>query len=138
MASVSATAATTRASSCVPSTRHLQAVKTPAQKVIDTPRLSRCEMRVLLYTALGLSTPETAEVLSRSPETIKSHRDSLMRKLGAKNMMHAIALSYEKGILKPTEYDEFGEVAKPGTVMQMEERLMARALADRAAALKSV
>jgi DNA-binding CsgD family transcriptional regulator len=77
----------------------------------EKPLLSRAEMRVLLYVIAGLSTNDIAEQLGRSPETVKSHRESLMRKLGADNIGHAIALAYEQSILKP------------GTLARVQDRL---------------
>lgn len=73
--------------------------------------LSRAEMRTLLYVIAGLTTQEIAEKLGRSPETVKSHRESILRKLGAENISHAIALAYERGILKP------------GTLSRVQDRL---------------
>jgi DNA-binding CsgD family transcriptional regulator len=65
------------------------------------PLLSRQEKRTLLYVIAGLTTNEIAEQIGRSSETVKSHRESLMRKLEADNIGHAIAIAYEKGILYP-------------------------------------
>ncbi len=79
------------------------------------PALSRAETRTLLYVVAGLSTDQIAKRLDRSPETVKSHRESVMRKLGAANFVHATALAYERGILKP------------GTLAQIQERLALKA-----------
>lgn len=72
-----------------------------ASPVSGSPKdLSRAEKRTLMFVIAGLSTSDIAELLNRSPETIKSHRESLLRKLGAENIAHAIALAYERGIVE--------------------------------------
>jgi DNA-binding CsgD family transcriptional regulator len=44
---------------------------------------------------------ETAASLGSSVETVKSQRRLVIAKLDARNMMHAVALGYENGLLSP-------------------------------------
>lgn len=61
--------------------------------------LSASERKVLVYTALGFSTQDTATKLGRSTETIKSQRESILRKLGARNMTHAITICFAPALI---------------------------------------
>ncbi|HEY1479409.1 MAG TPA: helix-turn-helix transcriptional regulator [Gaiellales bacterium] len=58
----------------------------------DTPGLSHSESEVLDDAADGMTVDETAVSRSKSPETVKTQRRSILLKLGAKNMTHAVAL----------------------------------------------
>jgi DNA-binding CsgD family transcriptional regulator len=59
---------------------------------LDTTTLSPSERAVLDDAALGLTVTETARKRRKSSETIKSQRRSILLKLGARNMPHAIAV----------------------------------------------
>lgn len=58
--------------------------------------LSRAETRVLAFSAAGYTKEETAAFLQSGDETIKSQRASIMRKFGARNMTHAVALAFAR------------------------------------------
>lgn len=103
---------------CAPSKQKQTAAKSKAQKGLTSP-----EMRVLLYMILGRSTKEIADRLGRSPETVKTHRESIMRKLGASNSGEAIALAYETGIIQPGSH---------ARMLQMEQTKMQARLAKAA------
>jgi DNA-binding CsgD family transcriptional regulator len=83
---------------CVPTTGeppHLLAwTETTAEHVpeFNSAALSASERAVLEDAALGLTVGETARKRSKSSETIKSQRRSILLKLGARNMPHAIAV----------------------------------------------
>jgi DNA-binding CsgD family transcriptional regulator len=65
----------------------------PAQSAkLDTITLSPSERAVLDDAALGLTVAETARKRGKSRETVKSQRRSILLKLGARNMPHAIAV----------------------------------------------
>jgi DNA-binding NarL/FixJ family response regulator len=53
--------------------------------------LSPSELEVLQDAANGLTVPESASRRIKSPETVKSQRRSILMKLGARNMAHAVA-----------------------------------------------
>jgi len=55
--------------------------------------LTRREKEVLNCLADGLTTNEAADRLSVSPETVKSHRRTLMQKLDARNAFHMAILA---------------------------------------------
>jgi DNA-binding NarL/FixJ family response regulator len=58
-------------------------------------RLSFREREVALRVREGLTTPEIAQALHRSPLTIKTQLASIFRKLGAKNRVHVATLLNE-------------------------------------------
>jgi DNA-binding CsgD family transcriptional regulator len=55
--------------------------------------LSASERDVLVDAAAGLSVRESAARRQKGAETVKTQRRSLMLKLGARNMTHAVALA---------------------------------------------
>jgi DNA-binding CsgD family transcriptional regulator len=61
--------------------------------------LSAPELTVLAAAARGFSADETAELLVKSRHTVIAQRRSLQAKLEAKNLAHAVALAYERGLL---------------------------------------
>lgn len=61
--------------------------------------LTATELAVLRAAAAGKSIAETAALLRRSPETIRSNRKRAFVKLGARNVAHAVALANERGLL---------------------------------------
>lgn len=63
------------------------------------PHLTAVEKAVLIAAAAGHSVPETAAKSGRSVETVKSHRRSILKKWRVRNMTHAVALGFERGIL---------------------------------------
>ena len=62
--------------------------------------LTRVEAKINCFAAQGNTQAETAEELSRSVETIKTHSKSILRKLGAKSTQHAIAISIASGMIE--------------------------------------
>lgn len=58
-----------------------------------TADLSRSELDVLEDAANGLTTRQSAFQRSKSPETVKSQRTSVLAKLGARNMVQAVAIT---------------------------------------------
>lgn len=60
-----------------------------------TPRL----VIVLELAADGLTVAEAAAQLRRSPATIETERRALMVRLGARNITHAVAIGYRRGII---------------------------------------
>lgn len=61
--------------------------------------LSEPELDVLEAAAEGLSARETAAVLTKSEHTIIAQRRAAQAKLGARNLVHAVALAHRKGLL---------------------------------------
>lgn len=60
----------------------------------DLHVLSPSEQEVLEDAAHGLTVDETASSRSKGAETVKTQRRSILLKLGARNMAHAVALSH--------------------------------------------
>jgi DNA-binding CsgD family transcriptional regulator len=63
--------------------------------------LSVPEIEVLSAAASGFSAEETAERLVKSRHTVIAQRRSLQAKLEARNLAHAVAIGYERGLLPP-------------------------------------
>jgi DNA-binding CsgD family transcriptional regulator len=61
--------------------------------------LSEPELLVLSAAARGFSAEETAELLVKSRHTVIAQRRSLQAKLEARNLAHAVALGYQRGLL---------------------------------------
>ena len=58
----------------------------------DNVALSPSEYRVLEDASNGMTVNETAANRSKSPETVKSQRRSILLKLGARNMAQAVGM----------------------------------------------
>jgi DNA-binding CsgD family transcriptional regulator len=61
----------------------------------DSHELSECELDVLTDAAAGLTTVETARKRTKGVETVKTQRRSILLKLGARNMTHAVGMTSE-------------------------------------------
>jgi DNA-binding NarL/FixJ family response regulator len=66
-----------------------------------TADLSRSELDVLEDAANGLTTRQSAIERSKSPETVKSQRTSVLAKLGARNMVQAVAITMRERQVTP-------------------------------------
>jgi DNA-binding NarL/FixJ family response regulator len=64
------------------------------------PRLSMREQEVINLLSHGLTTAAIGEKLFLSPATIRTYVESSMRKLGARNRVHAVAIGLRDGLLK--------------------------------------
>lgn len=60
----------------------------------DLRLLTSRELEVLRQTAAGLSSKETARLLSISPRTVEVHRRNIMSKLNAKNTADLVRIAY--------------------------------------------
>jgi DNA-binding NarL/FixJ family response regulator len=66
----------------------------PGREVL-TPR----EREVLRHISAGLTTTQSAALLSVSPKTIDNHKQRMFAKLGVQNQAHAVAVAHRVGIL---------------------------------------
>jgi DNA-binding NarL/FixJ family response regulator len=57
------------------------------------------ETEALRGIAAGRSNAEIGRDIGVSEDTVKSHVSTLLRKLGARNRFHVVALAYESGLL---------------------------------------
>lgn len=69
----------------------------------DQPPLTPREGEVLALVAVGLSGGAIAQTLVLSPETIKSHVQNAMTKLGAHTRAHAVAIALSTGQIDTLE-----------------------------------
>lgn len=65
-----------------------------------TATLSSAELRVLALVAEGGSTEATAEALSLSPHTVRTHMRNVMRKLEASSRAHAVAIAIRESAIE--------------------------------------
>ena len=70
----------------------------PRPRTSDAGLTSR-EREVLTWTAAGKSAWEIGEILSISTRTVNEHAQTAMRKLGAGNRTHAVALALRDGLI---------------------------------------
>ncbi len=61
--------------------------------------LTRREIEVLSLTARGKNAAQIAEELAITKRTVQSHRESIVRKLSAANLTHAVALALSTKII---------------------------------------
>jgi DNA-binding CsgD family transcriptional regulator len=63
--------------------------------------LTERERDVLERLAEGCATEEVAELLHVSPHTVRSRIKTVLRKLGARNREHAVAIALTEGAINP-------------------------------------
>lgn len=61
--------------------------------------LTRRELEVLTWTAQGKSAKQIGDILGIGKRTVDEHAQSAMRKLGAVNRTHAVAIALQNGIV---------------------------------------
>lgn len=66
---------------------------------LEGKKLTTPELDALRAAADGLSAKETGERLFKSEHTIVTQRRAIQAKLGAKNLLNAIAIAYRRGVL---------------------------------------
>jgi DNA-binding CsgD family transcriptional regulator len=66
-----------------------------------TAELTERERDVLERLAEGRATEEVAELLHVSPHTVRSRVKTVLRKLGARNREHAVAIALSEGVIEP-------------------------------------
>jgi DNA-binding CsgD family transcriptional regulator len=66
-----------------------------------TDRLTERELDVLERLAEGRPTEEVATLLHVSPHTVRSRIKTVLRKLGARNREHAVAIALSEGAIDP-------------------------------------
>lgn len=66
----------------------------------DIPSLSKREMEIVSLVAKGNSSPQIAEKLFISPDTVRTHRKNLLRKTKTKNVGEFICRCIEWGLLQ--------------------------------------
>jgi DNA-binding NarL/FixJ family response regulator len=72
-------------------------IPTPAEMAALTPK----EREVLACLALGLSNAEVGERLFISINTVRTHLNKVMMKLGVREKAQAVAAAYQTGLVRP-------------------------------------
>jgi DNA-binding CsgD family transcriptional regulator len=62
--------------------------------------LTERELQILQYFAYGITTPELSKEIFVSTHTIETHRKNIIRKMGARNLSHAIAEGIRKKLIR--------------------------------------
>ena len=75
-------------------------IRKAIDKRMEEMKLTGSEFRVLQYLAMGYKDHEIAEIMIKSPRTINSQRQSMIKKFKAKNTTHAVSLAYKRGKLQ--------------------------------------
>lgn len=78
---------------------HESAVECLGPRQGTPPHLTPREVECLALTASGLSAKEIGRVLARAEPTVIMHLTSAMRKLGARNRVHAVTLALGQGLI---------------------------------------
>jgi two-component system, NarL family, nitrate/nitrite response regulator NarL len=73
--------------------------KTPAEQKIEAVQLTEREKEVLKLIALEYTTPEIADKLFISTNTVETHRKNLMSKLKAKNIAGLVKFALQTGLI---------------------------------------
>lgn len=68
-----------------------------------TSNLSNREQEILQLIGAGLTSPQIAERLIISPNTVRTHRDRIMQKLDLHNKAALIRYAVSNGLIKPTD-----------------------------------
>jgi DNA-binding CsgD family transcriptional regulator len=77
---------------------------TPVADLVDSEAplpfgLTQAELVVLRAAAVGLTVPQTARQLHKGTETVKTQRNKIILKIGARNMTHAVCIATEQGLV---------------------------------------
>jgi DNA-binding CsgD family transcriptional regulator len=73
----------------------------PSRAGARSAALTERERAVIGLLAEGHRTEEIAEALCVSPHTIRSRIKQVLRKLGARNREHAVAIAISEGAIEP-------------------------------------
>ena len=73
----------------------------PTARLAEIPfGLTFTELGVLQAAAQGYTVPETARRLHKGAETVKTQRNKIILKIGARNMTHAVCIAAERGLVR--------------------------------------
>jgi DNA-binding CsgD family transcriptional regulator len=66
---------------------------------LEKIHITRRELEVLSLAANGFENEEVAKKLKVGVQTVRNHQYNVMKKLGARNRAHAVAIAIQKGML---------------------------------------
>jgi DNA-binding NarL/FixJ family response regulator len=78
----------------------VRALLNDEQRVKEQQLLTAHEVEVLKMVAAGATNREVGEQLFLSPDTVKSHLETIYRKLEVSDRAHAVAVAMRKGLLR--------------------------------------
>jgi DNA-binding CsgD family transcriptional regulator len=84
----------------------------------NKPILGARQLEILVHSALGGTSKQTAHALGISIYTVHSSLGKILDKLGATSRAHAVALAFSKGLLNP---DMLKELVIPKELEAVEE-----------------
>lgn len=64
-------------------------------------KLTDRQLAALRYAAAGLTNVQIGAAMHLSATVAKCHLHDTYRRLGARNRAHAVAIGYDRGLLKP-------------------------------------
>ena len=76
-------------------------IRPPTEQNAEGIYLTEREKEVLLWSALGKTSADTAEILQISRETVETYIKSSIEKLGATNRTHAVVRAIFLGLIVP-------------------------------------
>jgi len=76
------------------------------------PQLTKRELQILEYMALGHSAKEAAKHCGITPRTVETHLDTMRLKLRARNRVHMVAIALGTGLLPRKFQSDFGDIHK--------------------------
>ncbi len=94
---------------------HIPVLSTPNLAKLDA--LSVRELEVLHYIAIGMSTHEIAQEISRADKTVEHHINSIHSKLGTTSRPQLVSWASERGIQSFTSH-EWGLIVKGAQIVR--------------------
>ncbi len=77
------------------------AIESRIAEHVSSPALTFREIEVLHLLRKGLTNPDIGRLLGITPRTAKAHVAAILEKLGAADRTEAVAMAFERGLLKP-------------------------------------
>ena len=71
-----------------------------AADIIAPEALTKREHEILILLAEGRSSPQIAKCCSITVHTVKTHRSTILAKLGAQNAQHAVAIAFKRKLIR--------------------------------------
>jgi DNA-binding CsgD family transcriptional regulator len=80
--------------------------------LVNRIHVTKRELQVIALMANGFENEEAAKKLKISVQTLRNHQYNVMKKLGAKTRVRAVAIAIQRGMLETDREQAFGEKPK--------------------------